>query len=72
MCSSGPAKLREPARSRGGRGGVEYEKQKTLGRRAGVSLEKFSSRLPGSQNHFVSQEHFVLIFLVTTVSWVPS
>lgn len=34
--------------------------------------EQFSSKLPGSQNYFDSQEYCVLIFLVTTVSRVPS
>ena len=34
--------------------------------------EQFSSKLPGSQNYFGSPEYCVLIFLVTTVSWVPS
>lgn len=28
--------------------------------------EQFSSKLPGSQNYFDSQEYCVLIFLVTT------
>lgn len=34
--------------------------------------EQFSSKLPGSQNYFGSPEYCVLIFLVTTVSRVPS
>lgn len=53
-----------------------------LGKRAGALgfakknrcflREQFSSKLPGSQNYFGSPEYCMLIFLVTTVSRVPS
>ena len=53
-------------------GGLGFAKKIKKKKNRCFLREQFSSKLPGSQNYFDSQEYCVLIFLVTTVSWVPS
>ena len=55
-----------------GRGFGLCKKKKKKNNNRCFLREQFSSKLPGSQNYFDSQEYCVLIFLVTTVSRVPS